>query len=116
MRRTLALTGALTVLVGLVHVGVAACEYSAFTLDALWFVGSGIAVGLIGVLSLLASIDGPPVMRWAAAGANLLGLALAVGFLGLVGWQAPQGLALVVLFATGVVCTLRMDSARSLAR
>lgn len=53
-RRALAVAGGLTVVVGLVHLGVAAAQFRALSLDALWFAGSGLAVILIGVLSLLA--------------------------------------------------------------
>lgn len=110
LRRALALTGGLTVLVGVVHLTVATSAYSAFTLDALWFVGSGIAVALIGVLSLLASRESSPAVRWAAVGANTVGLTLAVGFLRLAGWQAPQGLLLLLLFAAGTSLSLRARS------
>lgn len=81
MRRALALTGGVTVLVGLVHVAVAALTYATFTFDALWFVGSGVAVALIGVLSILASAEDTSAVRCAAAGANVAGVALALGFL-----------------------------------
>jgi uncharacterized membrane protein YgaE (UPF0421/DUF939 family) len=116
VRRALALTGGLTVVVGLVHLGVAGPTYPVFTLDALWFVGSGVAVALIGVLSVLASREGTPAVRWTAVGANVAGLALAVGFLRLVGWQAPQGLLLLVLFAAALVCALRIGNAAPHAR
>lgn len=108
MRRALALTGGLTVLVAVVHLVVAASAYPGFTLEALWFVASGVAVALIGVLSLLASSVSAAAVRWTAVGANVAGLALALGFLLLAGWQAPQGLLLLLLFAAGATCALRI--------
>ena len=57
-----------------------------------------------------------PAVRWAAAGANVAGLALAVGFLIIAGWRAPQGLLLLTLFATGLVCALQIGSSSRQAR
>lgn len=100
--RLLAVAGWLTVAVGLLHLGVAVAQYRAPSLDALWFAGSGLAVVLIGVLSLLArSTPGHAATRRTAVGANVAGLALAAGFGVLTSWREPQGPALVVLFLLG---------------
>lgn len=102
--RLLAVAGGLTVAVGVLHLGVAVVQFRALTLDALWFAGSGLAVVLIGVLSLLArSTPGHAATRCAAIGANVAGLALAVGFGTLTSWREPQGPALVALFVLSVV-------------
>jgi hypothetical protein len=100
----LAVAGSLTVAVGALHLGVAIAQYGALSLDALWFAGSGLAVVLIGVLSLLArSAPGHAAMRWAAVGANVAGLALAAGFGTLTSWHEPQRPTLVALFLVGAV-------------
>lgn len=97
--RLLAVAGGLTVAVGVLHLGVAVVQFRALTLDALWFAGSGLAVVLVGVLSLLArSAPDHAATRWAAIGANVAGLALAVGFGTLTSWHEPQGPALTALF------------------
>lgn len=96
--------GALTVLTGVVHTGVGVAEYEWPSFDALWFHGSGIAVMLIGALTLLSTSQ----RAWRALGAvalaaNLLGIALAVAFGTLSQWRAPQGLVLIGLFAVGTL-------------
>ncbi len=101
-RRLLGVAGWLTVTVGVLHLGVALVQYDTLSLDALWFAGSGLAVVLIGMFTLLAR---PPLasagVRWAAAGANVAGLALAMAFSALTHWREPQGPVLVALFLTG---------------
>ncbi len=96
--------GALTVVVGFVHVGVGVAEYSWPSFDALWFHGSGMAVMLIGALTLLAgSRRAWPTLAATAIIANLLGIGLAVAFSVLSRWGAPQGPVLIALFAAGAV-------------
>ena len=99
--RLLRLAGWLTVAVGTLHVGVGGVQYEALSFDALWFAGSGLAVVLIGVLTLLAAASSAPAVRWAAVGANVAGLALAVAFGALTRWREPQGPVLVALLLTG---------------
>ncbi len=102
VRRLLGVAGWLIVAAGVVHLGVAGAQYHALSFDALWFAGSGLAVVLIGVLTLLArSVPELAGVRWAAAGANVAGLALAVAFGALTGWREPQGPVLVALFLAG---------------
>jgi hypothetical protein len=101
-RRLLGVAGWLTVAVGAVHLGVATVQYHGLSFDALWFAGSGLAVVLIGALTLLSGTpSASPAVRWTAFGANVAGLALAVAFGGLTRWREPQGLVLVVLFLAG---------------
>lgn len=100
--RVLGVAGWLTVAVGTLHLGVAAMQYDALSLDALWFAGSGLAVVLIGALTLLArATRGHAAVRPMAVGANVAGLALAVAFGALTRWRAPQGPVLVALFLAG---------------
>jgi hypothetical protein len=101
-RRILNIAGWLTVVVGVLHLGVAAAEYDTLSFDALWFAGSGLAVVLIGVLSLLARAPcAPASTRRVAVGANMAGVVLAVAFGALTRWREPQGPVLVALFLAG---------------
>lgn len=104
----------MTVAVGTLHLGVAGTQYDVLSFDALWFVGSGVAVVLIGVLTLLARpAPAPASARWAAVGANAAGLALAVAYGALTRWREPQGPVLVVLFlAGGIGAMLPADGPR----
>lgn len=99
----------------MLHLGVAGAQYDTLSFDALWFAGSGLAIVLIGTLSLLArSASAPTGARWAAAGANLAGLALAVAFGVLTGWREPQGPVLVSLFFMGGIgAMLTADASRN---
>ena len=54
-RRLTAVPGTIAVLIGLVHLVMAPRIYDQVGFDALWFVGSGVAVILIGTLTILAS-------------------------------------------------------------
>lgn len=112
--RLLGIARWLTVAVGVLHLGVAGTQYDALSFDALWFAGSGLAVVLIGVLSLLArSASASAGVRWAAVGANAAGLALALAFGVLTRWREPQGPVLVALFlAGGIGAMLPADGPR----
>ena len=104
MRRAARIAGALTVLVGVVHIGVGLAEYDWPSLDALWFHGSGIGVILVGALTWLAASE----RAWGALVtvaliANLMGVALAVAFGALSHWRPPQGPVLIALFAVGAL-------------
>ena len=82
----------------MLHRGVAGTRYGALSFDALWLARSGLAVVPIVVLTLLARSAPATWVRWAAAGANGAGLALAVAFGPLTRWRELQGPVLVVLF------------------
>ena len=82
--------GVLTVVIGVVHIGFAEMEYEGFSFDALWFVGSGISVILIGTLTCLAI---------------LLGLC----FSSMSEWHQPQGPTLVALFTLGAVSSAMLQ-------
>lgn len=93
------LSGVLAVCIGVIHVAFTAREFDRASLDALWFAGSGIALVLIGALTLLANTG--PAVRWTAVAANLAGFCLAIAFGVLTGWQAPQGPVLAGVFLLG---------------
>ena len=104
LRQVARVAGSLTLLVGVVHIGVGLREYAWPSFDALWFHGSGIALLLIGALTALAASE----RAWRTLGAvalsaNLLGLALGVAFGTLSRWSAPQGPVLIALFAAGAL-------------
>ncbi|HEX8242496.1 MAG TPA: hypothetical protein VF541_03350 [Longimicrobium sp.] len=80
----------------MIHVAFTAGNYDDASLDALWFAGSGVAVVLIGALTLLA--DASRTVRWTAVAANIAGLAMAVAFVVLTEFTEPQGVLLVCLF------------------
>src|SRR5215208_5753329 len=95
-------TGAITVLIGVLHLIVGFRSYDRLDFDALWFAGSGLAVLLIGALTMLGcSRHAWGSLRLTAVVANLLGLTLAVGFGALTRWREPQGPILSLLFAAG---------------
>jgi hypothetical protein len=91
--------GGLTVAVGAVHVALTGRDFDLHSLHALWFAGSGLAVMLIGALTLLA--DQAAAVRWTAVAANLAGLLLAIAFAVLTGFGGPQGILLIALFLAG---------------
>jgi hypothetical protein len=91
--------GGLTVAIGAVHVALTGRDFDLHSLDALWFAGSGLAVMLIGALTLLA--DQATAVRWTAFAANVAGLLLAIAFALLTGFSGPQGILLIALFLSG---------------
>jgi hypothetical protein len=90
----------MTIAVGAVHLAFTARDFDHPSLDALWFAGSGLAVMLIGALTLL------------AGAANLAGLLLAVGFGVLTGFSGPQGPLLISLFLTGATAAAASPTRR----
>ena len=102
--RLAAVAGTFTVLIGLVHLGMAPRIYDRAGFDALWFVGSGLAVILIGTLTILASSSRAwRALVTAAVGANVAGVGLAIAFGVLTHWREPQGPILTGVFALGLV-------------
>jgi hypothetical protein len=92
------IAGWATVTVGIVHMAVARPPFDDFDIAALWFVGSGLAVLLVGGITLAAR---RAAIRGLALAANAAGLALAVAFGMLTQWREPQGPLLVALFLVG---------------
>jgi hypothetical protein len=104
LRRLARLTGVLTALVGVIHVGVGLREYAWPSFDTLWFHGTGMGLLLVGALTMLSGSG----RAWRALGsaalaANLLGVGLAIAFGTLSHWDAPQGPVLIALFAAGAL-------------
>ncbi len=101
------LAGWSTIAVGVLHLAVGIASSSHLNLDLLWFEGSGIAVLLIGVMTLIARrASHDLVVRRVAAIANGFGLALGVTFCVITDWREPQGVLLILLFSIGTAACL----------
>jgi len=94
-------SGSLIALIGALHVALTPCIYERFSLDALWFAGSGTGVMLIGALTILAGHARP--VRWTALAANGAGIALGAAFTVLTDAAEPQGPLLIVLFLAAIL-------------
>ena len=93
--------------IGVLHSTVGLASYDAFSFEALWFHGSGLAILLIGAMTLLAASDRAwKTVVGVACLANLCGVALAVAFGILTAWDAPQGPVLTMVFAVGAASLL----------
>ena len=106
--RALTIAGFLTIAVGALHLGITFLAYKPlFRLTALWFAGSGVAIILIGIVTLLAR--GTParsVERWVAFGANVAGLVIATAYSVLNAWREPRGYVEIALFIIGAQAAL----------
>jgi hypothetical protein len=107
--RALTIAGFLTIAVGAMHLGITFLAYRpVLRIDALWFAGTGVAIVLIGVVTLFAR--GAPagsMERWVAAAANAAGLVIAFVYEILNKWSEPRGYVEIALFSMGVVGALR---------
>jgi hypothetical protein len=106
--RALTIAGLLTVAAGAVHFGITFLAYRpVFKLTALWFAGTGIAIALIGILTLFVRYTpAGSVDRWVAAIANAAGLVISIVFEMLNGWAEPRGYVQIVLFLVGGLAAL----------
>jgi len=106
--------GVLTVVAGLVHAAVGVTVYAWPSVDTLWFYGTGMALLLIGPLTVLAASE----RAWASLAAvaevaNVLGVVFGVAFGMVSHWQQPQGPMLLALFvAGGLGCIPALKSPR----
>lgn len=107
--RALTIAGFLTVAVGAMHLGITFLAYRPlFRLTALWFAGTGVAIILIGIITLLArNAPAGSMERWAAAAANAAGLVIAVAYEALNRWSEPRGYVQIALFSMALVAALR---------
>lgn len=106
--RALTIAGLLTVAAGAMHFGITFLAYRpVFRLTALWFAGTGIAIALIGILTLFVRYTpAGSVDRWVAALANAAGLVIAIVYEMLNQWSEPRGYAQIVLFLVGGLAVL----------
>ena len=107
--RALTIAGFLTIAVGAMHLGITVLAYRPLLrLTALWFAGTGVAIMLIGVVTLLArNAPAGSAERWVAAAANAAGLVIAVVYEMLNAWSEPRGYVEIGLFSMGLVAALR---------
>ena len=106
--RALTIAGLLTIAAGAMHFGITFLAYRpVFKLNALWFAGTGIAIALIGVLTLFVRYTpAGSVDRWVAALANAAGLVIAIVYEMLNGWREPRGYVQIVLFLVGAIAAI----------
>ena len=107
--RALTIAGFLTIAMGAAHLGITLFAYRPLLrIDALWFAGTGLAIVLIGVVSLLArNAPAGSAERLMAAAANAAGLVIAFVYEMLNDWSEPRGYIQIALFSMGVVAALR---------
>jgi len=107
--RALTIAGFLTIAVGALHLAITPFAYRpVFKLTAVWFAGTGVAIVLIGVVTLLArKAPAGSMERWVAAAANVAGLVIAAAYSVLNEWREPRGWVEIALFSMGVVGALR---------
>jgi hypothetical protein len=107
--RGLTLAGFLAIAAGAMHLGITFLAYRpVFKLSALWFAGSGVAIILIGILTLFArNAPAGSMERWAAAAANAAGLVIAAAYSVLNEWREPRGWVEIAIFSVGIVAALR---------
>ena len=106
--RAATIAGLLTVAAGAMHFGITFLAYRpVFNLTALWFAGTGIAIALIGILTLFVRYTpAGSVDRWVAVVANAAGLVTAIVYEMLSRWSEPRGYAQIVLFLVGGLAVL----------
>lgn len=106
--RAATIAGLLTVAAGAVHFGITFFAYRpVFKLTALWFAGTGIAIALIGILTLFVRYTPARSMdRWVAAIANAAGLVISIVYEMLNGWNEPRGYVQILLFVVGAWASL----------
>lgn len=108
--------GWIIVAVSLAHVGVTFIDYDRLSLSALWFVGSGFAVLLIGGLNVItsgfsrATVAELRSLRILTLVANSCGVSLGLLYAIVTGGSQPQGPVLVVLFVVAGAAQLRTRS------
>jgi hypothetical protein len=106
-------TGWTIVVISFIHLAVTFIDYDALSLRALWFVGSGFALLLIGGLNVItSSLDDASFcalvgVRALTLVANVCGVMLGLLYLWLTNGSQPQGPVLIVMFAIAAIAQLR---------
>lgn len=98
----------LILLLGIVHVGVAAPGlHSRFDLAGMWFLSGGLTLIFLGLLNLARTGSPGAASRWAAVGANVMALPFVVGLGLLVSLrQNPQVTLSILLVAAATLFSL----------
>ena len=99
-------TTGLIIALGFVHLAFTAMEYASFSLDALWFLGSGLAIVYAGFLNVavIRSTGDDRMVRVLGLIANLLLAGLFAATLSLM--RPPQVFVGLALFVIAAVCVL----------
>jgi len=104
--------GWVVVVISFIHLAVTFVDYDAISLRALWFVGSGFALLLMGGLNVVTSaLDGTTFvslrgLRLLTLSANACGVTLGLLFVALTHGRQPQGPVLVLLFGVATLAQL----------
>jgi hypothetical protein len=112
-RKLQQVAGWIIVVISFVHLGVTFVDYDRLSLRALWFVGSGFALLLIGGLNVITaafpaeSAYGANHLLVLTVVANSCGVILGILYVILTSGSQPQGPILVLLFATAVGAQMR---------
>lgn len=106
------IAGWVTVVISFVHFGVTFIDYDHLSLGALWFIGSGFALLLIGGLNVITASLSPTLfselrgLRTLTLVADACGCTLGSVYVVLTNGTQPQGPVLVILFLTAAVSQL----------
>jgi hypothetical protein len=112
-QRTQSVAGRIILATSVVHLSVTFVDYDQLSLRALWFVGSGFALLLIGGLNVITSglekevFEALRGLRYLTLVSDACGVALGGLFIALTGAAEPQGPVLVLLFLTAGIAQLR---------
>lgn len=100
-------------LLGLVHIALTPLAYSDWTIDALWFVGSGLAIVMAAAANVLGFQSSAGGRRWIVTAMNLaMGCFFAAAWLVLPG---PQVIVGGVLFLGLAICSLAAQATKAVA-
>lgn len=97
------ITTGLIIALGVVHIGFTYHDYDRFTMGAVWFIGTGIAIILAGFLNITLGRDvgRDRLVRWLCLTTNIV---FTLGFAGaLLMLPQPQVLIGLLLFASATV-------------
>lgn len=118
-RKALWLLASLGLVLGILHLALTLPIYGRFSLEALWFAGSGLAVVCCALMNLVALRSRAPLNRWATVIANLL----IAGFFAaawplLPGPQVAAGFAIFIVLAAyfGPITAWQESAARRTAQ
>lgn len=105
-RLTHKITTGLIIALGALHCAFTARNYESFSLDAMWFLGAGVAIILAGFLNVAALRVGASdwVIKYLCAAANLFFAALFAVALWLL--SQPQVFVGVVLFTVALIAVM----------
>jgi hypothetical protein len=105
--RALTLAGFLAIAAGALHIVIAFIGYNPFVLSALWFASSGVAIALIGVVTLFArNTPAGSIERWVAVGANAAGFFIALAYSIFNQWREPRGYVEMAIFLVGAIAAM----------